>query len=228
MANCKHLLVNSELVDTVLEQGQRLRSSMIESILENDPLFKTTNYTQRHNADLHKPDTLEAYLRGDPLSEDDQTVAFDSIKTLNAKQLSDITNRIFCSKCKCNICMEYDGIAFKDDTRRKPSENKAIYDINETFPSEEHKNYLKYVDSLKINVHSLSLNETGNRKVGNQVPFNQTFFIEYRIPSILLKNVKNKSKVDSGLDSNGVVRICSRRRRLNEGLWRTCYKHREN
>lgn len=86
--------------------------------------------------------------------------------------------------------------------------------------------YFKYANSLKITVHSLTLNEAGNRKASLssmdsrfKVPtnFGCSYFVEYAIPDFLNNNkLKTKSKVDSGLGAD-VIRVCSKKLQ-NEGL----------
>uniref|UniRef100_A0A1Y1LR37 Uncharacterized protein n=1 Tax=Photinus pyralis TaxID=7054 RepID=A0A1Y1LR37_PHOPY len=87
--------------------------------------------------------------------------------------------------------------------------------------------YFKYVDSMKITIHSLSLNPAGNKKALTSsvdpkyrlpTSVSHSYFVEYSIPDCLNNTMsKSNSKVDSGLSAN-VFRICSKKLQ-NEGQY---------
>ncbi|KAK5643591.1 hypothetical protein RI129_007436 [Pyrocoelia pectoralis] len=118
-----------------------------------------------------------------------------------------------------------------DGLRSGYSENKSHSEIQN--PSEEITRsiqesyrskaveYFKYIDSMKILIHNLSLNPAGNKKAlissvdsKYRLPtsISHSYFVEYSIPDCLsnTSTMKSKSKVDSGLSPN-LFRICSKK-----------------
>lgn len=95
--------------------------------------------------------------------------------------------------------------------------------IKDTYRSQT-TNYLNYVDSLQVSVHSLTLSNAGLRKVSlsevdkkTKLPPNvsHTYFIEYTVPNALQKsNSAASSRSAFSVDKNS-VRLCSRKLNSN-------------
>nr|XP_022906378.1 uncharacterized protein LOC111418148 [Onthophagus taurus] len=229
------------LVEQILEQGQRLRNSMVKAILDNDPtnnkflqkseqiddleIRTICSSDDRSEVTLEEKHKFLAYLRGEQMTRNEEKKVLETFRAMSNIDLIDITDRSLHSdySCNCDTCREYYNhhqslpqksskvplLNLKDEVKFKQKSNKL--------------NYLKYIDSLKIRVHSVYLNQEGIRKVyGNSynknkcynypLSLNHTYFLEYKIPSLISKATKAKiSKVDSGLDSGNFVRMCSRK-----------------
>ncbi|KAK4880800.1 hypothetical protein RN001_008946 [Aquatica leii] len=88
----------------------------------------------------------------------------------------------------------------------------------------------KYIDSMKISILNISLNNAGNRKAlasgvnsKYRLPtsISQSYFVEYNVPDCLTNGLtRSNSKVDSGLTSN-LFRVCSKKLQNEE----ICFKH---
>ncbi|XP_017783933.1 PREDICTED: uncharacterized protein LOC108567779 [Nicrophorus vespilloides] len=219
------------LVEQVLEQGQRLRNAMVNSILNVDPFYQDHDLmppVKMHciNMDQEKRElsTTEkhkfvAYLRGESMSRDDEKQALETFRAMSTSDICEITERSYHSLrnyCNCDSCTEYNKLnvdvipPLKINIKPKPS---AKLKVNEGILK-----YLKYVDTLKISVHSLKLNHEGDVKVFSSLidsrysqHLSTTYFIEYNIPSCMVKSEIKKSKVDSGLDSSNYVKLCSKK-----------------
>ncbi|CAH0561232.1 unnamed protein product [Brassicogethes aeneus] len=210
---------NKDLVDKILEQGQRLRNSMVQSILNNDPLYVDSNKhynTPVSSVELHKHvDTsqfddkkLESFLKGDYLSREDEKIALDTFRSMSDVDLCKTTERMYSANsrtCSCSTCRDYHSKDLNCDIKRSKSDKNISIRY-------ENEKYFKFVDSLKVTVHSLVLNGAGSRKICDKnVPLGETYFLEYIVPDLLQKNVGFvKSKVNSGLDTNS-VRICAKK-----------------
>lgn len=257
-------LVNVNLVEQILEQGQRLRNSIVQSILNNDPLNteimtntdrSATNISQPlqlqiedcdRNRNLTMKNQIEAYLQGEHMTLQEEQEVLNALQSMSAAELCKTTERTYTSynkPCNCDICHMYETqnlscdikrstiYSAKEKTEVPPINLKQAYDtdidktnvlemIKDTYRSQT-ANYLKYVDSLQITVHSLTLSEAGLRKVSmnevdtkSKVPSSvgHTYFVEYAIPSLLQKSISSKSTFS--VDKNS-VRLCSRKLNSN-------------
>ncbi|KAH0818017.1 hypothetical protein GEV33_004773 [Tenebrio molitor] len=217
--------VDADLVDKILDRGHRLRSAMVQSILNNDPFNPDVIYSQERKAvklDELPPDTndkIKAFLQGDPMSREDEVSTLETLRSMSAVDLCKATDRTYRSEdpCDCLTCFEYKEKDLNCDLKRVDANNEITQKIQERYKSEA-GNYLKFVDSVKISVNSVVLNEAGDRKVLGSLAkdkaagVGQTFFLEYQLPEVLAKNhQKNKAKIDSGRDFGNIVRLCSRR-----------------
>lgn len=269
---------SSILVEKILEQGQRLRNSMVQAILNNDPfnqeILHNTNITTNANVERNfskslkctcktkKPDFdicdgIDKYLRRDSLFLNQELEALETNRSTSPVDFLRSASSVNACHCRnvCGICREYEtklishsasaSICSNGDssivvtTRQQSVQSKEppkldtentlkLCDENAKLKpritkSEELKIYdanchlIKYVDSLKINIYSLKLNNAGERKLlaytGTSkypvTPF--TYFIEYSLPEFLTKNEKKiKSRVNSGLNSEKKVRFCTK------------------
>lgn len=219
--------VKNSLVDKILEQGQRLRNAMVQSILQNDP--HSADVLFHHNKKYNTPvsnDTgltdqplkdnklITAFLHGDYLTKQQEEQALNTIRSMSLSDVCDTTEHTLGSKCTCITCTAYNNNNLKCDLRRtNPAVDEAV-----------DKEFLKQVDSLKVVLQSICLNSLGQKKVnqglsGQISSLNETYFVEYSLPEVFIKNMtKSKSKVDSGLENN-YVRVCARR--TNDGLYYT-------
>lgn len=217
--------VKDSLVDKILEQGQRLRNSMVQSILQNDP--HSADVLFHHNKKYNTPvssDTgltdqplkdnklITAFLHGDYLTKQQEELALSTIRSMSLSDVCENTDHTLGSKCTCITCTAYNTNNLKCDLRRT---NPAV---------DKDTQFLKQVDSLKVVLQSILLNSLGQKKVnqgfsGQSSSLNETYFVEYCLPEVFIKNMtKSKSKVDSGLENN-YVRVCARR--TNNGLYYT-------
>lgn len=221
--------IKESLVDKILEQGQRLRNAMVESILLNDPLSSGIIYNKTYNTPvpsetklIGKPigdkKLLEAFLSGDYLTKDQEEIALNTIRSMPVSDVCDTTERTLLSKCSCSTCAAYYRNNLKCDLRRSPNCNKKFSIGQKEEANFDGHQILKEVDSLKVILQSIHLNSFGTKKVTQYLSkrqfssgLNETYFVEYYIPDIFTKEVpKSKSKTDSGLESNH-VRVCARR-----------------
>ena len=214
--------IDAQLVDKILDRGQRLRSAMVQAILNNDPFNQDVIYQESKSVrleDLPKDsnEKIRAFLQGDAMSREDEIVTLETLRSMSAADLCRVTDRTYGSEepCDCLTCVEYQEKDLKCDLKRES--NEITQKIQERYKSEV-SSHLKFVDSVKISVNSVFLNQAGDKKVADSLikekaaGVGQTFFLEYQIPEVLVKNhQKVKTKVDSGLDSANVVRLCSRR-----------------
>ncbi|KAF2880217.1 hypothetical protein ILUMI_25953 [Ignelater luminosus] len=277
----------TNIVEQILEQGQRLRNAMVKSILDNDPFYiDVVDKNSLNNSSIQKSKLPEQYInyqRGVSSNQKQNILNFewdglspiDSPPTMSG-EFSDLY-------CNCEICNAYGShtvwasknLPFKNlkkdsipslnlthvprklpediyrgnalremdlpefnrivgnSTTKSSSATTGVQTQSDNFPEEITKSiqdnyrskaaeYFKYVNSLKIAIHSLTLNQAGNRKVQvssvdskYKLPasINHSYFIEYSIPECLINTAvqsKIQSKVDSGLTKN-LYRICSKR-----------------
>lgn len=236
MSSLNEFSQSGSLVDQILEQGQRLRNAMVQSILNNDPFnsdiignkYKITN-NEIDEITVEDKEKFINYLRGDVMSKVEKKQALDTFRKLSNVDICDITEEA-CLKnntsCGCDTCKAY----YKEtnlELNSVPLLNLRSVCVSN---SNRHKNVesvksdlvsviscLKYVDSLKLHVHYLNLTEDGIKKVCRNTDaklklppsYSYTFFIEYTLPDVIIVNFKSKSKVDSGLHPNK-IRICSK------------------
>ncbi|GJQ83131.1 hypothetical protein Trydic_g15369 [Trypoxylus dichotomus] len=266
------LQTDINLVEQILEQGQRLRAAMVQTILNNDPfnidILKTPNFKSYSETDALKPIhtvnldnqyetkslTLEdkhkflAYLRGEEMTRNDERKVLDTFRAMSNADICDATERSYNSdySCCCDTCKAYykhnlscdfnhsSTILCKDRHNVPPlklNKNRKNIPIQTDLQKQINTSYiypshiaecLKYADSLKVSVHSLVLNQEGNKKMyGNSLvdkklklptSITHTYFIEYQIPENISKlALRSKSKVNSGLDSHNLVRMCSKK-----------------
>ncbi|CAG9767011.1 unnamed protein product [Ceutorhynchus assimilis] len=209
--------VKESLVDKILEQGQKLRNSMVQSILQNDPMSSADIiYNNKiYNTPVNSATTLsnenpkknskllEAFLNGDYLTKDQEELALSTIRSMPVSDVCETTQKTLSSKCCCATCTAYSINNLNCDLRRTPNCSNLRREFT----------IFKFVDSLKVILQSLSLNDFGNKKVNTKETnstLNETYFIEYYIPEVFTRNIKTKSKTDSGLES-GHVRVCAKR-----------------
>ncbi|RZC39019.1 C2 domain-containing protein 3 [Asbolus verrucosus] len=214
---------DGDLVDKILERGHKLRSAMVQSILHNDPFNTEIIYSQDRCVRLDElpeetNNKIRAFLQGDAMSREDEIATLETLRSMSAVDLCRATDKTYRSDepCDCLTCTEYNEKDLVCDLKRN-NNNEITQKIQERYRNKT-MNYLKFVDSLKVTVSSVTLNEAGDKKVldslikDKSAGVGQTFFLEYQIPEVLSKNhQQNKSKVDSGLDFNNTVRLCSRR-----------------
>ncbi|KAI4462560.1 hypothetical protein MML48_4g00012375 [Holotrichia oblita] len=200
------LQTDVNLVEQILEQGQRLRAAMVQTILNNDPF----------NLDLVKTQNFKSYS---------ETDALKPMHAINADNQRETKSLSLEDKHKFLAYLRGEKMTRNDERQNmklaaKSKKLESQTGVSYSYPSHSVK-CLKYVDSLKISIHSLVLNQEGNKKVyGNSldkklklpISITHTYFIEYQIPEIIMKAVlRSKSKVDSGLDSHNLVRMCSKK-----------------
>ncbi|XP_074037878.1 uncharacterized protein [Leptinotarsa decemlineata] len=243
--NSNMKIVDSNLVEKILEQGQKLRNAMIGSILKNDP-FSTeilinnhyntprssrselSNNTKTENVIPLNDKRLEAFIKGDCMSKEEEKLALDTLRSLSAPDLCETTERTLKSTniggCKCYICKVYNSKYLSCDSKLNSQKEMEFqsppqHEVTENIPGKYKAcgvQTLKFVDSLKIAINNLILNDIGNQKilstVNSKVPCKSSsnFFLEYKVPEILVTSAKHKSKVDSGLETNH-VRLSSRK-----------------
>lgn len=226
----------NNIVDQILEQGQRLRNSMVESILNNDPLnTQVVNYKYRY--DSNRSDKTEeqltpeekelflAYVRGDTMSKIEEKQALDTFRRMSITDVYNLTDRTCLSykaTCNCDTCKAFYS-ENKNEKYNVPALN--LQNLSEKRDLESEKtctpvtSLLKYVDSLRISIHSLIFNHEGLKKIYKnnikhslKLPpsYTHSYFVEYSVPDILLhSNSKIRAKVDTGMHNNK-VRICSK------------------
>lgn len=210
--------MKDSLVDKILEQGQRLRNAMVQSILQNDPLSEDI-YNKTHNTPASSATSLtcntngkkllEAFLNGDYLTKEQEQMALNTARSVPVEEVCNTIEKTNFSKCACAVCSAYHPTNLKCDLRRPKS---LLKELNMGIPADA----LKQVDSLKIILQSIHLNSAGSKKVSHgqsqaDSRLNETYFVEYSVPEVFTKGVvRSKSKTDSGLESSH-VRVCARR-----------------
>lgn len=169
---------------------------------------------------------LEEYLSGKSVSREEEQELLDLIQTMSATDLCKITERSYEKfvPCDCSICTTYIKEDLRSDLRRTVNTNRTprsdssdiTKTIQETYRSQA-EIYLKYVDSIQIGVHNLTLNDMGNRKVlASEIDtkiklppsINHTYFVEYHVPDCISN--KSQTKTLIGVDNN-YVRLCSKK-----------------
>lgn len=262
------------IVEQILEQGQRLRNAMVKSILDNDPFYidaiDTNNVRNLKNTKL--------------LNNTLKTIETDGICKLKTAKSAQVMSAEFPNLyCGCHICNIYKREIFLSDkfshipplhllNRAQTKYHSAHFTDNESdivdceMPSTSNlqsetvtsnytedklqplnsseqivksiqNNYrskaislFKYIDSMKISILNISLNNAGNRKAlasgvnsKYRLPtsISQSYFVEYNVPDCLTNGLtRSNSKVDSGLTSN-LFRVCSKKLQNEE----ICFKH---
>lgn len=180
-------------------------------------------------ADKESQEKLEEYLTGKSMSREEQQQVLDTVQSMSAVDLCKITERSYekFKPCDCKICTTYMQEDFRCDLKRRAIKPTAINTsrsdssditkiIQDTYRSQA-ENYLKYVDSIQIGVHNLTLNEMGTRKITASeidakiklpASVNHTYFVEYHVPDVIVNKTMGKNL--PGFDSN-FVRICSKK-----------------
>lgn len=250
--------LNANLLDKILEQGQRLRNSIVQSILNNDPfngeimastsrLASNTTEVYDVKSDLLVKNQIEAYLQGEYMSPQAEQEVLAAVQKMTAAELCKATERTYSSykSCSCQTCKMYTNENLSCDLKRSAvycaTKNAEVPPINLTekndYPNtngnfnvvelikntyrSQSENYLKYVDSMQIIVHNLTLTDAGvrkiyadeiNKKSKLQVSMNCTYFVEYAVPNSLQKGSSAKS---ASTTNKNCVRICSRKMHSN-------------
>lgn len=249
----------SNLVRQVLEQGQRLRAAMVQTILSQEPMSANVlcntyitetpptiigppinNTTELINNITHADRTkFLSYLRGDKMSIAEEQEVLHTFRSMSNSDIYELTEHAKQSDdvCDCDTCKTYqstvenkvltnsNAIQCSDDKNlTAPTETELKCKCDYNVEANSNLPCLKYADSLKIGIHSIVLNKEGNKKLySNTRKLNITYFVEYSIPCDLLKlPVKSRTKVNTGLDSNSVVRMCSKRIISNANIFARC------
>lgn len=234
-----HASTNTSLVGKILEQGLRLRNSMVQTILCNDPFSK----------DFLRSDGLRSVEEGGRKSgrsgfEFDETGILEDLGIVRGDSSR---NKVYSIKnCSCDICREYnkaygtvDGADVyrsthpslknvPDDVSEIPQKVSTLSLIKSTF--DENYSLLKYVDSLKVTVNFFKINTAGKRKLSDidktLYQSSVTFYIEYSLPEIVQRFLpKSKAKVNSGLQPKSKIRYCSKRLQNNSVLFKQSSVH---
>lgn len=128
---------SNSLVDRILEQGQRLRNSMVQTILNNDPFnqefLQNSNYNQTAGVDLKKDslsskctchkkpantdayqaqlEHFDKYLRGEEMTVNDEIRALESIASLPSTSFKKYSSCCLMGHYKkgCDLCKEYEN-----------------------------------------------------------------------------------------------------------------------
>lgn len=226
-------IVDTSLVNKILEQGQKLRNAMVGSILKNDPFNTNIIYSKHFNTpktsssdfnDFKSVNPLasvdekrvEAYIKGEYMTKDEERLALDTLRSMSAPDLCKTTERTLnstrLSTCKCYICKIYNSNNLYCDLRRQNnvdgtnqySPSEIIKDIQERYKN-ENKNLLKYVDSLKVLINNLTLTETGNQKVSdNDKKVPYNFNQTFFLEYCLPDYIVNKSIVSKSKVNSGL------------------------
>lgn len=161
------------------------------------------------------------------MSREEEQEILNTVQSMSAADLCKITEHSYekFKPCDCKICTAYMREDFSCDLKRprssvKTSSRSESSDITkaiqETYRSRT-ESYLKYVDSVQIGIHNLTLNDVGTRKVtasevDNKIKLppsiNHTYFVEYRVPDAIVNKVQ--AKFPPGVDNN-FVRLCSKK-----------------
>ncbi|XP_025835098.1 C2 domain-containing protein 3-like [Agrilus planipennis] len=232
------------VTNEVLKRVQRLRNQIVESILDNNPFDvdficpKSKKENIEHNANIeHRVE----YSHGGSSTIPSGVNFFDSTSRTNTSEGTKASNvclplDLFCT---CEICETYtkECLKLKHDSEcakeppirrlkhKSPPENPYAKEITKKIQDSYRNNvskYLKYIDCVKVTVHSLVLNQDGIRKLTNSqvnlknrvtAGISTTYFVEYNIPNALKSSTHIKSRTGSRIDPS-VVRICAKK--LNE------------
>lgn len=179
---------DTNLIDKVLEQGQRLRNSIVKSILNNDPfnsdilLAKSMPNSAKNiiaNFQNQEQNVIN-YLKGDPMSPEEKQSVLNVIQNMSPNELCKTTERTFGSynkSCNCYICNLYETENLSCDLQRSTTySNKSdcvvppidlmqkVNENNVNYNAQNEK-LLKHVDSMQVTVHSLELNSAGIQKL---------------------------------------------------------------
>lgn len=160
------------------------------------------------------------------MSREEEQEVLNIVQSMSAADLCKITERSYekFKPCDCKICTTYMNEDFSCDLKRARNTARTARSdssditkvIQDTYRSQT-ETYLKYVDSIQIGVHNLTLNDMGNRKVAAsesesklKIPpsINHTYFVEYHVPDIMINkpHVKAYPRAD-----NNYVRLCSKK-----------------
>ncbi|XP_076255909.1 uncharacterized protein LOC143193530 [Rhynchophorus ferrugineus] len=205
--------IDKKLVEHILEQGQKLRTSMIESILKNDPFNKETVNEKCYNTPRSSNGSINYQIK-------ELEVASDVFKDLNVCEnqlLSErYENACYATEksvvCSCSTCLAYSVKCLKCDLRRAKSKDSIVIPKQKPIKKE----LLEYGDCLKIQLHSIYLNTQGLKKVTHDLPnrtlhsYNETYILEYSIPKIFLTKHR-KSTGRNCLENDNYSRIIGRR-----------------
>ncbi|KAL3266642.1 hypothetical protein HHI36_010805 [Cryptolaemus montrouzieri] len=181
------------LIERILEQGQRLRNAMVQSILDHDPfntdVINTATARSLVKSRLRKRipsqysisnlglsdierDKLNAFLKGDSMNRFDEIDTLEALKSMSAEDLCKTTNQVFNStqECCCGTCLKYNKEDLNCDLKRSKQrladdKSRNQEDVPKVQFQVEPNKHLKYVDCMRIIVHDLVLNERGNKKV---------------------------------------------------------------
>lgn len=162
------------------------------------------------------------------MSRDEEQQILNTVQHLSPVDLCKITERSYekFKPCDCQICTAYQREDLSCDLKRARNTTKITSrttessditkTIQETYRSQA-ESYLKYVDSMQIGVHNLSLNDMGVRKVTASeidgriklpASINHTYFVEYHLPEVIVNKMLVKNL--PGFDGN-FVRLCSKK-----------------
>lgn len=219
------------LIDKVLEQGQKLRNSIVKSILNNDPFNSDVliansmpNSAKNVITSLQNQEqNVINYLKGDPMSPEEKQNVLSVIQNMSPNELCKTTERSFGSykkSCNCYICNLYESENLSCDLKRSATySNKSdcvVPPIDLTQKTDENftvqnEKLLKYVDSMQVTVHSLELNSTAVQKLicdrqSKVLSMNYSYFVEYWVSEDVLKIDRNLKSF-----SRNCVRICSKK-----------------
>lgn len=223
------------MVESTLRENY-LKTDTFHSIHLNTPYSTSSNLNYNKDVEIEYPNQkcLEAYIRGDSMTKQDEKLALKMLKSISASELyKTVENSLdsickFSFNCKCQTCNNYNSAYLNCDLRRNKSNISDVSKNNniETqiqSPYLNNQNLFKYIDSLKVSVGSLDINDIGWQKICATLTKNKpshliNYFLEYRIPDCLRVTSK-QSKVDSGIESNN-VRLCAKK--LNNAIY---FKH---
>nr|CAH7764653.1 unnamed protein product [Callosobruchus chinensis] len=229
-------MVDNRLVEKILKQGQKLRASMIESILENDPfntdiLYKKDFCTlQSSRANLsknkilasgdHNPCSdvdekrLDAFIRGECMTKEEEQLALDTLQSLSAPELCRTTARSLTSQvelCQCTTCSIYNS--YLKSTPKQRTEINSIHDTTiNTLHGQPNPNLqlLDYVDSLKLSINNLKLTERGIQKVLAECPDEASILsINFFLEYHIPAKVISSNIQDRSFSQN-CVRLCAK------------------
>ncbi|XP_050315160.1 C2 domain-containing protein 3-like [Anthonomus grandis grandis] len=122
--------IKETLVDKILDQGQRLRNAMVQSILQNDPLSSEVFLSKTHNTPMSSLSSLttrtaadkkllEAFINGDYLTKEQEELALETIRSLPASEVCETTEKTLSSRCSCPTCLSYHENNLKCHLRRE-------------------------------------------------------------------------------------------------------------
>lgn len=204
----------TKLVEQILQQGQRLRTAMVKSILDNNPLDKEFE-AKELDLELDNLIASSPYLDAECDCRICRAYAREKLNSDRPNIPDGCCSKRSANKLRsCDKCGD-DGIKTDDHHFKEASAG----DETKTIIAVDNDPY-KLANCLRITIHKLRLNEAGNRKASGSsldmkyklpTALSHTYFVEYRIPKCLLRDrAKSDSKIDSGLGSN-VTRVCSKK-----------------
>lgn len=156
------------------------------------------------------------------MSREEEQKVLHTVQSMSAADLCKITERSYekFKSCNCIICTTYMKEDLSCDLKRARnatksslrSESSGITKVIQDVYRSQAESYLKYVDSMQIGVHNLTLNDLGARKVDSKVKLphsiNHTYFVEYHVPDAIINKTQLKNL--PGVDNN-FVRLCSKK-----------------